>query len=564
MKFSEYAYHRPDYEAFKKEMQRLIQSFKNAKSSVEQYACFEQIMTQQRHLSTMATLSSIRFSINTLDPFYVQENEYWDQQMPLYQQLNHEFQQALLQSPYLEELKQQIPAVYFQLLEYSMKSFDPSIIEELQEENRLTSEYSKLIAQAEVEFDGKTYNLPQLKALTLHNDREFRKRAYDTRMSYFTEHETEFDTIYDQLVHVRDRMAKKMGYENYVELGYYRMNRLDYDETMVANYRKQILEEIVPIANQLYQRQQKRLGYDTLHYYDESFEFTDGNAKPQGSYEEILANGNQMYHELSKETGEFFDYMMEHELLDLVAKKGKDSGGYCTYIEDYQSPFIFSNFNGTSGDIDVLTHEAGHAFQSYQSRWISIPDLNFPTMESCEIHSMSMEFITWPWMELFFKDQADKYRFSHLSSAITFLPYGVLVDHFQHEVYHHVEWDAQQRKACWRTLEKQYLPHKNYEGCDLLERGGWWFQQGHIFASPFYYIDYTLAQVCALQFFKRFDQKDPTAWPDYLHLCQLGGTKSFTELVKEANLTVPFTDGCIHEIATYIANWLNQVDDTKL
>ena len=564
MKFSEYKYIRPDYDKFKAECETKLNSFENADSVGTQLEIFNEIVELRRNISTMITLSDVRFSLNTEDKFYANENEYWDQQRPLYEEIANNFYQTIMQSTWLDQLRKEIPEVFFLLLESSMKSFDSKIIPELQEENKLNSDYAKLIASAQIEFDGEVYNLPQLSALTTNKDRDYRHRAYDARMSFFEQHEAEFDDIYDKLVKVRDKMAKKMGYENYIPLGYYRMSRLDYDEKMVANYRKQVLADIVPIANDLYGRQQKRLGLDTLRYYDEKVEYLDGNATPQGTYEEIVSNGQKMYHELSSETTEFIDFMVEHELLDLVARKGKQSGGYCTYIDSYDSPFIFANFNGTSSDIDVLTHEAGHAFQCYQSRWIKVPELGSPTMESCEIHSMSMEFFTHPWMELFFKDKADKYRFSHVAGTITFLPYGVLVDHFQHEVYLHPEMTPEQRKQTWRELEKQYLPHKNYEGSSLLEKGGWWFQQGHIFQAPFYYIDYTLAQVCALQFFKRIHEKDPEAWKDYLHLCSLGGTKSFTELVKEANLIVPFEDGCISSITNTVSKWLNSIDDTKL
>jgi M3 family oligoendopeptidase len=421
-----------------------------------------------------------------------------------------------------------------------------------------------LLASAQIDFDGKVYTLSQLTPLTLHVDRDLRKRAIDAKTGFLQEHEAEIDEIYDKLVKLRTKIANKLGYFSYTELGYIRMQRLDYDATMVANYRKQILEEIVPVASKLYARQTKRLGLKHLSYFDTKFEFFDGNAKPIGTPDEIVAAGVQMYHELSPETGEFIDFMVSRDLLDLVAKKGKEGGGYCTFIPDYQSPFIFSNFNGTAGDVDVLTHEAGHAFQSYQSRWIEIPECAWPTLESCEIHSMSMEFLAWPWMEKFFGDSAQKYRFSHMSDAIKFLPYGVLVDHFQHEVYARPEMTPQQRKETWRKLEKMYLPHQDYTGNEFLNNGAYWFQQGHIFSSPFYYIDYTLAQICALQFWQRTQVEDPQTWSDYLRLCKLGGTKSFIGLVKEAHLLSPFEDGCVKSVVKEIDTWLSAIDDTKL
>jgi M3 family oligoendopeptidase len=434
----------------------------------------------------------------------------------------------------------------------------------LQEENKLASEYSKLVASAKIEFDGKELNLSGLKPYMLSTKREVRKAAHDAYFGFFEANEEKFDALFDKLVKVRHKIATKLGYKNFVELGYIRMMRTDYNPEMVKKFRAQVLEEIVPSANRLYERQAERIGVDTLTYFDESFEFLTGNAAPKGDENFILQNGIKMYQELSPETKEFFEFMVQGELLDLVTKKGKQAGGYCTYIPNYKAPFIFSNFNTTADDIDVLTHEAGHAFQVYRSKWIEVPELNFPTYESCEIHSMSMEFITWPWMTLFFKEDTEKYKYTHLGSAVKFIPYGITVDAFQHYVYENPDATPAERKKAWRDLEKCYLPHKNYEGCDFLERGGWWFKQGHIFQSPFYYIDYTLAQICALQFWKRMQDEREQAWQDYLHLCSVGGTKSFLNLVQLANLTSPFEEGCVKNIMTRVDSWLEAVDDKHL
>jgi M3 family oligoendopeptidase len=342
------------------------------------------------------------------------------------------------------------------------------------------------------------------------------------------------------------------------------MLRSDYNPEMVANYRKQIKEIIVPIATKLRERQSKRLDLKDLYYYDEGISFKSGNAKPHGDPEWIVNNGKKMYQELSEETGEFFNFMIHNELMNLESKKGKAGGGYCTFIANYKSPFIFSNFNGTAGDIDVLTHEAGHAFQAYCSRNYEVPEYNFPTNEAAEIHSMSMEFLTWPWMNLFFEEEELKYKFNHLSKAVLFLPYGVTVDEFQHFVYNNPEATTTERKTAWREIEKKYLPHRNYAGNDYLEKGAYWHQQGHIFGSPFYYIDYTLAQVCAFQFFKKANDNRENAMEDYMSLCHAGGSKSFLSLIELANLKSPFNDGCIESVIGDIEKWLESVDDTKL
>lgn len=564
MKFKDYPYEHISYEAFEETMQQATKHLKEAKDYDSFKAAFDEGKNAVAHMDTMYNIYYVRYTINTEDEFYQKENDYWDEVMPKMKNLYTEFDNEVLASPYVEELKKDVPETYFLLAEYAQKSFSPKIIEDLQEENRLQSSYQKLIASAQIPFDEKVYTLSELGVKMEDEDRDVRKRATLAYWGWFDEHQDEIDDIYDRMVKVRDTMAKKLGYKNYVELSYVLMNRFDYNKEDVENYRRQVLEDVVPLCNELYERQRQRLGYDKLSVYDEKYEFTSGNPAPKYGTEEMIQRANKMYHELDERTGKFFDFMVEHELLDLDSKKGKASGGYCTTFADYHSPFIFSNFNKTSHDAEVLCHEAGHAFQAFTSINIRPVECIWATYESSEIHSMGMEFFTWPWMESFFNEDAEKYRFLHLCGAIKFIPYGVLVDHFQHEVYEHPAMTPKQRRETWRKLEKQYLPHKDYSECQFLENGGWWFRQSHIFTSPFYYIDYTLAQVCALQFWFRLYQKDETAFEDYYRICQIGGTKTFREIVKTANLKVPFEDGCLKDVMIAVKEYLQGIDDKKL
>ena len=564
MKFSEFSYRRPDLVELETKLSDLLTKFDQAEDFEQQDALMVDINKLRSEFETMEQLVIIRHTVDTNDPFYEGEQDYFDEGTPIYQGLISRYYQSLVNSKFRQELEGKWGKQLFTQADLTLKTFAPEIIEDLQLENKLSSEYTKLIASAKIMFEGEERNLPGLVPFQLATDRAMRKRANEAKYAFFISNEEKLDEIYDGLVKVRTRMAEKLGFANFIELGYARMLRSDYTPVMVANFRKQVLDSIVPVASKLRDRQRGRLGSADLTYYDEAFNFQSGNATPKGDPEWIVDNGRRMYDELSAETGEFFKFMVENELMDLVSKKGKAGGGYCTYISNYKVPFIFSNFNGTSDDIDVLTHEAGHAFQVYCSKDYQIPEYHWATYEACEIHSMSMEFFTWPWMELFFKEDTDKYRFTHLSEALLFIPYGVTVDEFQHFVYAHPEASPQDRKTAWREIERKYLPHRDYEDNDFLERGGYWHQQGHIFGDPFYYIDYTLAQICAFQFWKRSREDRDTAWNDYLRLCQAGGSKSFLELVGLANLISPFQDGCISSVVKVIEDWLDEVDDSKL
>jgi M3 family oligoendopeptidase len=564
MKFSEFQYIRPDIKKLEDSFKELIKSFDRAESFHAQNSAMEKINALRNDFESMSQIVSIRHTIDTTDKFYEEEQNFFDENTPIYQGLISNYYSSLVNSKFKNELTEKWGKQLFNIAELTLKTFSPEIIEDLQTENKLSSEYTKLIASAKIMFEGEERNLSQLAPFQISTDRAMRKKASEAKYAFMVENEQKLDEIYDGLVKVRTKIAAKLGYKNFVELGYARMLRADYNAEMVANFRKQVEDYIVPVATKLRERQRMRLGLEELKYYDERFSFKTGNAKPKGDPEFIINCGKQMYSELSAETKQFFNFMIDNELMDLVSKKGKAGGGYCTFISKYKAPFIFSNFNGTSGDVDVLTHEAGHAFQVYSSRNYEIPEYNFPTYEACEIHSMSMEFFTYPWMDLFFKEDVNKYKFSHLAEALLFIPYGVTVDEFQHFVYENPDATPEERKFAWRRIEKKYLPLRDYEDNSYLERGGWWHQQGHIFGSPFYYIDYTLAQICAFQFFAKASENRAEAWENYLTLCKAGGSDSFVNLVKLAKLISPFENGCISSIIDHIEKELNAVDDVKL
>ena len=540
MNFNDIEYERVDYEYIKKQYLKILHKIENSSDFSKVKNLIRKLNICRKTVLTMSTIASIRFSINTNDEFYKDEKKYWDEYSPLFSDLDIKFYKVLLDSPFESEIKDEFGEQFYRYIKTLVDSFSEEIIEDLQEENILMSEYTSLLASAKIEFDNKVCNLSDMSIYTSSNDEKLRKSAIKAHTRFFEENEDKFDELFDKLVKVRDKMAKKMGFDNFIELGYLLMNRTDYNEKMVDNLRKNVIKKYIPLANELYKEQANRINIDKLTYYDEQLEFLDGNAKAAGDGNYIMNQGRKMYAEMSKETNDFISFLLENNLFDVEAREGKAMGGYCTIIYDYNEPFIFGNFNGTVDDVDVLTHEAGHAFQVYMSKEEEMPELVFPTLDSCEIFSMSMEFFTYPWMDLFFAEDAEKYKKYHYDSAIKFLPYGSLVDHFQHEIYAHPEYSTEKRKEVWRNLEKIYLPHRDYADLDFLEKGGLWFRQGHIFKNPFYYIDYVLAQICALQFHDLIEVDRQDAWQRYLKISKLGGRYSFLELVDIAGLENPF------------------------
>jgi len=559
MKYSEFPYKRLTVDSQNELMVDWLERFKNAETAEDQITVLKEVDDASREYASYVSIASLNFSRNINDEAAKSEKDYYDSIGPDIQEVYNKLDQAVDASRFKAELTEKWGATFLEKIEMDLKTFDPKIMDMLRKETDLRNEYTKLTAGATIEFDGKSYNLAGLGPFHTHEDRDLRKRSFAARFQWFEEHADEFDGLYDKLVKIRHEIATTLGYNNFVELGYLRMGRSDYGPDEVANFRKQIVDHVVPIVTRLLEQKKAILGLDHLYFYD-GINFKEGDPKPKGTPEELVSGAQDMYHELSKETGEFFDIMVNEELMDLVNRDGKRPGGFCTSFPKYDRPYIFSNFNGTDHDITVLTHEAGHAFQCYSSRNQPLVSYLWPTMESAEIHSMSMEFFTWPWMERFFKEETDRFKYKHIAGSLSFLPYGACVDHFQHWVYENPEATPKDRKNKWLELESIYLPNRDYDDIEFPKSGGIWQGQLHIYQMPFYYIDYTLAQTCAFQFWIKSVENREKAWDDYYRLCKAGGSLPFTGLVELAGLELPFKDGCLKSVVDQVTKWLDAVD----
>lgn len=552
MKFSDMPYTRINYEEVEKQFKQLILDLKAAKSGEEQFQIHKRYYGLIDKTQTLTTLAHIRHDIDTKDSFYETEQNYYDEMMPLIENLSLDYCRELFQSPYRTYLEEKIGTVAFKNIEIKLKSLSEKIIPLCQEENALVTKYMDLIAAAEIPFQGEVLNLSLLRKYLTAQDRSVRQKAWDAMSQYFSGVTGEIDSIFDALVKNRTKQAKELGYTNYVELGYYRMNRNSYDKDMVQNFREQVKKYLVPLAEKFHEERRIRLGLPSLSYIDNEIFFPDGNPTPLGTPEEILEEGHKMYADLSPETKEFFEFMQEHQLFDVFGRKTKRAGGYMTYLPDYKAPFIFANFNGTSGDVDVITHECGHAFQGYLIRNEEIQEYRDITMETAEIHSMAMEFFTGKYMKQFFGARSEDYRTMQLAESVTFIPYGCMVDEYQHIVYEHPDMTPAERKAAWTKLEKEYKPHLDFGSDGFFANGGFWQKQQHIFAYPFYYIDYCLASICALQYNIKMTENYSAAWDSYLNLCKLSAKKFYVPMLLDAGLVSPFEEGSIEKLAKEI------------
>ncbi len=566
MKFSEMPYTRPEKDEVLAKLADFTAQLNAAETFAEAEAVFLAKDKYAAEMESEFTLASIRHSIDTRDEFYDAESDYADETLPLLQEGLMAWSVALTQSRFRPDFEAKYGDLLFKNTELSLKAFSPEIVGDLQKENALTTEYNKLIASAQIPFEDGIYTVAQMGPFMKDPDDDRRRAAWIAVGTWFDSVGGELDRLFDELTHLRDAMGRKLGYDGYTQLGYYRMTRNCYGKEDVERFREAVRQYVVPVADRLYRAQAKRLGKSyPLNHADADLEFRSGNPTPAGTSEDILAAGRKFYHELSDETGVFIDHMLDNELMDVLSKPGKQAGGYCTEIAKYKTPFIFANFNGTQHDVEVVTHEAGHAFEAWTARDIVPMSYHWPSMEACEVHSMSMEFFAWPWSEDFFGSDARKFRYSHLASALTFIPYGTLVDHFQHVVYEKPDMNPAERHEAWKELAAVYLPWIRLDSdLPFYGEGRRWQRQQHIYNSPFYYIDYCLAQTMSLYFWAAIESDREAAWQQYYAYTKLAGTKTFTELLKASGLPSPFESETLRAVCEKASDWLDHYDMTGI
>ena len=558
MKFNEMTYTRPDINALLAQCRELAAKAAAAPDGETLVRLYYAQSEAFAEYNTAANLANIHYTCDTRDAYWKAEQDFFDANGPAVTNASVEISRAFLANPHVDALTAKFGTTCVAGMKNAVLSMDDRTVELQQQFNALVSRYQQIYGGALVELDGKQLTIPQLGPYKEDLDPAVRRAAYEAEAGYFDAHRAELDELYGQIVQNLNAQARVMGYHDYSELSYVRMNRIGYGPEEIRKFRDQVANDVVPQLQKVMALRAKRTGIAHPAFTDLPILFRDGNPKPIPGYKARMDAARTMYHKLSPETAEFIDFMQDNELFDVESRPGKMSGGYMTSLPSYKAPFIFANWNDTSGDVDVLTHECGHAFEGYVAeRDPAIPaDLECPGMESAEIHSMAMEFLTAPWHHLLFGKDTDKYALLHAEDSFVFLAYGCEVDEFQHIMYQNPNLTPDERNAEWLKLEKKYRPWIDFDNLPFYGRGAGWQRQLHIYECPFYYIDYCLSTMAALQFFllSLTDHKD--AWERYLRLVRRAGTASYTELLETAGLKVPFEEGSIKGIAQQMTDWL--------
>jgi M3 family oligoendopeptidase len=539
---------RPDVVMLAAEALRHADAVRDARTADDQVDAIRAWGRDQVRLLTARALAQLRFELDTRDAAARAEKTFFDDVAPQLLEQRLQVVKQISASRTRPELERRLGAEAFRTWTAELASFDPAMAEDMREEARLKRRYTELTASVRVPFDGQTLTLTQLGGHFTSRSRDVRLRAQQARFAALDAHRAELDAVYDELVALRHGMAGKVGEATYTPLAY-TLRRRDYGAAAVAAFRKQVREVVVPAARRIRRRHAEALGVSDYGYHDTFVSDGAPAPAPAGDAEWILDRASRLFAALGPDFGELWRILRSASLIDTTAREGKAPGGFCARLPLHGVPFVFANWDGSAGDVKVLVHECGHAYQGWRSMAVQpLLEYHGPTSDAAEIHSMGLELLTHPHAELFFDGQAERYRRQHLEQALLFIPYGAAIDEFQHEVYADPRLLPAHRAELWRDLESAYLSERRYPGMPLAASGRFWQVQRHVYAYPFYYIDYCLAQACALQLWARARRDRDGAMAAYRHLSEIGGSLPFSGIVEAAGLRSPFAEGCLGEL----------------
>ncbi len=468
-----------------------------------------------------------------------------------------ELAKAFVESKHREAMAKRFGQQLIPIYETALKPMDPINTKLRIEVGNLSVNYEKLLASAQIKVNGKTLNVYEARALLFSDDASLREKAYRASGDWFIKNHAKLAAVYDQQVKLRHRMGLNLGYKNYIPLAYQIRGRDGYGEKEVAAFRRSVHKHLVPLNKKMFAERAKELGTKTAKPWDVFYDA--GLSVPLGSVpvDKQLQNMQLVFDKLSPVLGAHFKDMRTKGLIDLPSRPNKQTGAYCTSFVDEKKVLVFCNSTGDPDDIRTLSHEMGHAFQFRESQEIETAELWVGTAELAEIYSMGMEFLALPYMDQFF-NPSDTKKFSDYKwvEGLYTICYVCVVDEFQHWVYKNPRATIDQRDKAWTKLYSKYLPAIDFDGLEKYAAVRW-YAQHHIQTMPFYYIDYALAESCAMQLGLMAEQDHAKTLRKYLDMCKIGGTMSFLNALKTNDLRSPFDEELIIELASVIRQKLD-------
>lgn len=472
--------------------------------------------------------------------------------IPVAEEYAQKLKQKLLASDGVALLPKDYYGIFLKSIKTETEIFREENLPLFVEDSRLSQKYQKISGAWMVEFEGKKYTMQQMAMFQESSDRITRKKAWLAKSEVSFADADRLDNLYDEMLVTRNRIAKNAGFKSYRDFMFKEKLRFDYTPDDCFSFHDAIEETIVPLLSDWMKEKAAKLGVETIRPWDiYADENGHGEIRAFENDAELIEKLQKVFHKVHNGAGNYFDYMVQNKLLDLPSREGKAPGGYMTELAERRVPFIFMNAVGTRRDVDTLLHEMGHAIHAFQARDHIVSSYRSSPLEFAEVASMSMELLGRKYFNhIYTPEQIEIVKTDQLKKIIEFFPFMAMIDAFQHWVYTTDNPDTIARGDKWLELAHRFQPYIDYSGLENYNRVRW--QYPHVFTVPFYYIEYGIAQVGALQVWKNSLQNEKTAIQDYLHALALGGSKSLPELFTAAGIRFAMDKNTLQELVDLV------------
>ena len=509
------------------------------------------------HYLTLYWISYIGYLKNIKDPKYLNTEGIMSKYGSIIDNLVNEYFKCLVNYQYKDELINYIGKRNYEIASNQSIIVSNDISNLKINERQLCMEYRKTLMSLKFMFNDKEMNLLGLSSYYNVNDEKLRKSSYDKKYEILESLEEELDIIFDKLVKIRTEIASKLKFNSYTDLCFVKMNRIGYTYADLDLLKENVRKYIVPILNTLKEYQKERLNVSNINYYNKNYLFNDGNAQVKISLEEITSNISKILHKYNDKVGLMFDTMLKEGLIDLENRENKSNGGVTTYLPDYKMPTFIKKYMNLEANVTSIFHETGHSIQLYLSRNLLFHENRWPTFDICEIHSTSLEFLMYPFLNMFSKEDENKYKIRHLTSVVSLIVSMCISDDFQKYVYDNPNISIDDRKEYWLYLINKYGIKDNTHS--YFDKGIEWQADINRIDDPFYGIDYAISNICALSFYDRVNNDVESAFSDYFDLCSKGNTLSLKRIIKKYKLNNPFNSNDIKNLSDNIIKEIEKI-----
>ena len=526
----------------------------------------EQLMLDQSELSAVLEEDMawryIKMNIDTTDKELGKQFSFWIKEIsPNTAPYSHKLNLKLVNSPYLKDLDQEKYRIYLRSVKKQIEIFREDNIPLFTTMEEKQQEYGAISAKMSIEVDGKKMTMQKAALLLKSTDRAKREEIYNKISSRRLQDEKVLDDLFDELISLRQEIAKNADFDNYRDYMFAAMGRFDYTPKDCFNFHDAIAKEIVPIINSFEQKRKNKLENESYKPWDTAVDVDGLNPlKPFDGGTELTDLSIECFNRLRPYFGECLSTMKAMKHLDLESKNGKAPGGFMYPLYEIGVPFIYMNAVGSQRDLVTMVHEGGHAVHSFLSRNLSLTEFKSTPSEVAELASMAMELLSMDHWDVFYDDAADlkRAKLEQLEKALETLPWVASIDKFQHWIYT-TEHTAQQRKEKWLSISDE-LGNQiiDWEGNENVH-ANLWQKQLHLYEVPFYYIEYGMAQLGAIAMWRSYKDLGEQGLDNYMNALKLGYTKTIGEIYETAGIKFDFSASYVKELADFIKDELKQL-----